>query len=97
MAMNYVTFNQDYSRLGVGKSIAPCDQRIQNLPDYSRNIWRFSPLQHGSLLKILRNKGGRHRNPRDAFLLPLGLPHPLAPPITAYEHQGQSGTPVAYL
>lgn len=85
MAMNYVTFNQDYSHLAVGRSNSAGNRA---LPDQNRNIARLSYLHHRPLLKMLRDKGRQHCNTRDALLNLLGLPYSLASPAANHEYKG---------
>ena len=78
MSMNFVTFNQDYSHLAVGKSLGTDARKRLMLKVRTRYLKRFQNIHNGSILKMLRVEAGRYCSARDALFHILGRPHTFA-------------------
>jgi hypothetical protein len=68
MAMNFVTFNQDYSYLAVGKtawSVFTTGASLTPLVSYFQGV---SHIHNRAFREELRDQRWEHRHNRDAFL-----------------------------
>ena len=78
MSMNFVTFNQDYSHLAVGKWLGAATHKGFVLSLCSRYLKGLQNLHYGSLLEMLRVKARRYCAPRNALLYIFGCSHTLS-------------------
>jgi hypothetical protein len=86
--MNFVTFNQDHSHLGVGKSMQAVCNFSTDMFIARHHKW-LSHIYHRSFHPPVRVARGRCLEPGNALLDLAGCPHaiPASPPHS--EHQGQ--------
>ena len=88
MAMNFVTFNQDYSHLAVGEIILCLLSR--GLADKARyrHLERLPHIYHRTFSEMLRNQRRRHCHPRDALFDVAGSSHIVTKETTDHKYQG---------
>lgn len=87
MAMNFVTFNQDYSHLAVGETSSA--HRVMGFLNRTqcRHLERLPDIYHRTFPEMLRNQGRRHCHPRDALLDVAGSSHIITEEIADHKYQ----------